>query len=63
MPTPTTTSARVNSLPTTDLREDRVALLRKALAEATGTFMLVFAGCGAMMVDALRRALCGIRFS
>jgi aquaporin NIP len=33
------------------------ALLRSALAEAVGTFALVFAGCGAIMVDATSHTL------
>src|ERR1700751_1281364 len=32
-------------------------LLRAAVAEAIGTFALVFAGCGAIMVDARTHAL------
>ena len=32
-------------------------LLRKALADAIGTFALVFAGCGAAVVDAQTQAL------
>ena len=32
-------------------------LARRALAEAVGTFALVFAGCGAIMVDAKTSAL------
>jgi aquaporin NIP len=32
-------------------------LARRALAEALGTFALVFAGCGAIMVDAKTGAL------
>ena len=35
----------------------RATLARSALAEAVGTFALVFAGCGAIMVDATSHAL------
>jgi MIP family channel proteins len=43
----------------------RVTLLRSLTAEAIGTFMLVFAGCGAIMVDAKTGALghIGVAFS
>ena len=34
-----------------------IALARRLLAEAIGTFALVFAGCGAIMVDATTHAL------
>jgi MIP family channel proteins len=42
-----------------------ITLLRSLTAEAIGTFMLVFAGCGAIMVDAKTGALghIGVAFS
>ena len=36
---------------------DKLALARSLVAEAIGTFALVFAGCGAIMVDAKTHAL------
>lgn len=37
--------------------KDHLALVRPLVAEAIGTFALVFAGCGAIMVDAKTHAL------
>jgi aquaporin NIP len=37
-----------------------VALARRALAEAIGTFALVFAGCGAVVTDAERHGALGV---
>jgi MIP family channel proteins len=39
---------------------DRPVLLRRALAEALGTFALVFAGCGAIVTDAQRDGALGV---
>jgi aquaporin NIP len=36
------------------------ALLRRAAAEAVGTFVLVFAGCGAIVTDAERHSALGV---
>jgi len=39
---------------------DRPALARRAVAEAIGTFALVFAGCGAVVTDAQRDGALGV---